>query len=296
MKNTFRIECLRFLKSSRFAVCASVVLLGFIVAGCPGGRQKPEVEPDGKIVIRGSNTIGEELAPRLIAEYKKEHPAIGFDLESKATGYGLASLASGQCDIAGASRLPISGELFQAQSRGVQMNEYVIGSYSVAVVVNSGNPVGNLTTNQVRDIFTGTVQNWKELGGPDAPIHLYVRDPISGTHLGFREVAMENKPYALGPKTFTNYVDIVQAVAQDANGIGYSSIELASKDGIKGVSIGGVSPTVASVNQGKYPYSRILRFYTNKAKERSSAHDFIQFVLAAHGQEILTEMGYVPHP
>ena len=107
---------------------------------------------------------------------------------------------------------------------------------------------------------------------------------------------MDNKPYALGPKTFTNYVDIVQAVAQDANGIGYSSIELAAKDGVKGVSIGGVAPSVASVNQGKYPYNRVLRFYTNKAQETPGAHDFVQFVLSTRGQEILGRMGFVPHP
>ncbi len=295
MNKTFRNECFRCLQS-RLASAVSVILLGVVVAGCPASRQSSEVAPDGKIVIRGSNTIGEELAPRLIAEYKKDHSAASFDLESKATGYGLAALMGGQCDIAGASRLPISGELDQAQTRGVQLNDYVIGSYSVAVVVNAGNPVGNLTTNQVRDIFTGTIQNWKEVGGPDAPIHLYIRDPISGTYLGFKELAMENKPYALGPKTATNYTEIVKAVSQDANGIGYSSIEQVATDGVKGVSIGGVAPTIASVNQGKYPYNRVLRFYTNKTKEAPTAHDFVQFVLSARGQDVLSQMGFVPHP
>lgn len=295
MNEAFHNECLRSLKG-RLVSTITLILIGVIATGCPASRQAQETALNGKIVIRGSNTIGEELAPLLIVEYKKEHPAAIFDLESKATGYGLAALIDGQCDIAGASRLPISGELDQAQSRGVEMKDYVIGSYSVAVVVSSGNLVGNLTTNQVRDIFTGVIKNWKDVGGPDAPIQLYIRDPISGTYLGFREVAMENKPYAHGPKTSTNYVEIVQAVAQDANGIGYSSIELATKDGIKAVSIGGVAPTVASVNEGKYPYRRTLRFYTNKTKEAPAAHDFVQYVLSVRGQEILGHMGFVPHP
>ena len=122
----------------------------------------------------------------------------------------------------------------------------------------------------MRDLFTGAVQNWKEVGGPDAPVHLYIRHPISGTYLGFRELAMENKPYALNLKTFTNYTDIVQAVAQDANGIGYSTIALASNAGVKPVSIGGVAPTVESVNKGQYPYARVLRLYTDKANETPS--------------------------
>ena len=80
------------------------------------------------------------------------------------------------------------------------------------------------------------------MGGPDAPIHLYIRHPNSGTYLGFRELAMENKPYALHLQTSTNYEGIVKAVAQDAGGIGYATIGLASKPGVKPVSIGGVAP------------------------------------------------------
>lgn len=275
------------------------ILAGILVAGCPASNQKAEVQAppnSGKVVIRGSNTIGEELAPRLIAEYKKDHPSAMFDLESKATGYGLAALIAGQCDIAGASRMPISGELDEAQTRNVELKDYIIGCYSVAVIVNANNPIGELTTNQVRDIFTGAVQNWKDVGGPDAPIHLCIRDPISGTYLGFRELAMENKTYALHPHTFTNYAGIVEAVAQDVGGIGYSSIELASGNGVKGVSIGGVAPTVASVNQGKYPYRRVLRLYTNKTREGAPAHDFVEFVMSSKGQAIVGDMGFVPHP
>ena len=209
---------------------------------------KPE-----KIVILGSNTIGEELAPRLVAEFKKEHPAVAFDLEFKGTTYGLGALIVGRCDIAAASRDATTNEVELARDRGVEFNDHTIGAYGVAVIVNAGSPIGNLTRDQVRDLFIGAVQNWKDVGGPDAPVHLYIRHPNSGTYLGFRELAMENKPYALNVKTFTNYTGIVQAVAQDANGIGYSTIGPASQAGVKSVSIGGVAPTVASVNKGQYP-------------------------------------------
>jgi len=274
----------------------SVVLLSLLLASCSEKKEALQKVNAGKVVIKGSNTIGEELAPRLIAEYKKDHPAAAFELESKATGYGLASLMAGQCDIAGASREPIKDELDLARSRGIDLSEYVIGSYSFAVIVNSANPVADLTRDQVRDIFTGAVQNWKEIGGPDAPIHLYIRDPISGTYLGFRELALENKPYGHPTKTVTNYAGIVHEVAQDASGIGYSSIELDGKGGVKAVSIGGVAPSAATVNQSKYPYARVLRLYTNKGKEASSAQDFIRFVQSSRGQEVVAQMGFVPHP
>jgi len=91
-------------------------------------------------------------------------------------------------------------------------------------------------------------------------------------------------------------VGIVQKVAQDANGIGYASIDLVSQGGVKAVSIGGVAPTIASVNGGQYPYMRVLHLYTDTTKESSAARDFIQFVQSKRGQEILTQMGFVPRP
>ena len=266
-----------------------LLLLGVLIAGCPASR--PE-----KVVIRGSNTFGEELAPRLIAEYAKEHPGVVFDLDCKGTPYGMGALMAERCDIAAASRLPTTNELDLAKSRDVEFSECIIGSYSETIIVNAANPVGNLTADQVRDVFTGAIQNWKEVGGKDAPIHLCIRDPISGTHLGFRELAMENKPYAHAPKTFTNDTGMVQAVAKDATGIGYASLAASKHAGIKAVSIGGVAPSAETVNAGKYPYARAVRLYTNKAKETLAARDFIQFVQSARGQAMVAEMGFVPRP
>lgn len=266
-----------------------LILLSAVIAGCSGG--KPE-----KIVILGSNTIGEELAPRLAAEYKKEHPAVTFEMEFKGTTYGLGALMVSRCDIAAASRQATTNEIELAKNRNIEFNDHVIGAYDVAVIVNANSPVANLTPDQVRDLFIGTAQNWKDVGGPDAPVNLYIRHPISGTYLGFRELAMENKPYALHVKTFTNYTGIVQGVAQDPNGIGYSTIALASKPGVKPVSIGGVAPTVAAVNKGQYPYARVLRLYTDKANETPLARQFVQFVTSERGQAIVNQMGFAPHP
>jgi phosphate transport system substrate-binding protein len=177
----------------------------------------------------------------------------------------------------------------------MELSDHIIGYYSVAVVVNPANPVASLTRDQVRDIFTGVVQNWKEVGGADAPIKIFIRDAISGTHLGFRELAMDNKEYASGPNTSTNYAGISQGVAQNPNGIGYCSFDLAQNKGVKAVSIQEVSPNAASVREGKYPYMRTLHFYTNKAGESAAARDFLQFVESVHGQEILSQAGFVPH-
>ena len=247
-------------------------------------------------MIRGSNTVGEELLPHLITEYKKEHPNAAFDLEFKGTSYGLGAVMAGQCDIAAASRETTMNELGLARDRSIDLNDYVIGSYSVAIIVNSNNTVTNLTLDQVRDVFTGAVQNWKEIGGKDSAIHLYIRDPISGTYLGFQDLAMEKKPYGAHLKAFNNYGDIAKAVAQDAEGIGYTGLDLGHNAGVKALSVNRVPATPFFVNKGQYPYARILRLYTDKSKEKPAARDFIQFAESATGQKILADMGFVPRP
>src|ERR1022692_1232976 len=210
-----------------------LVLASTIISGCSGGKTGTPAQ----VVVRGSNTIGEELNPRLIAEFKKEHPSVAFDAEFKGTSYGLGALMVGKCDIAAASREVTTNERALSPDMNMEFKDYVIGSYSVVVVVNAGNAVANLTQDQVRDIFTGTIENWKEVGGPDAPIHLYISNPISGTYLGFQELAMEKKPYGLHLKAFVDYAGIVKAVAEDVNGIGYSNINATRQPGVKAVSI-----------------------------------------------------------
>jgi phosphate transport system substrate-binding protein len=279
---------------TNFLKHSGLILLG-VLAGCsPANPPTTEAPPSGKITIRGSNTVGEELAPALITEYKKAHPNAVFDLESKGTPYGFGALAGGFCDIAGASRLPSKDEAEVLQFRNTELNDHVIGAYSVAVVVNAANPVANLTREQVRDLFTGVITNWSAVGGPGAPVQLFARDPISGTYIGFKELAMENKPYAREQNLFTNYQGIVAGVAKDADGIGYSSLELAASSGVKAVSIGGIAPGVESVNSGEYPYARKLHLFTSKGHEAQAALDFIQFVLSERGQKILAETGNTP--
>jgi phosphate transport system substrate-binding protein len=288
---------LRRQKSKHFRL-GLVILLSGGLAGCSNSENKPSTAPstsDGKVVIKGSNTVGEELAPRLIAEFKKDHPNAAFEIETKGSGSGFWGVIAGVCDMAAASRAPIVDEQQQAKARGIEFKDYVIGSYGVAVIVNGANPVANLTRDQVRDIFVGIIQNWKDVGGADAPIHLYVRDPISGTYLGFREMALQDKAYTTNNATeLKTYKAIVEAVMKDQAGIGYSSIPDATAGGIKAISVDGIAASAGSIREGKYPYARTLHFYTNKDKETGPAAEFIQFVQSPKGQEIVSQTGNVP--
>ncbi len=271
--------------------CLGFAAITLFLLGCPSPTQPPV---EGTVVIRGSSIFGEELAHALVAEYQKDHPNVVFVLETKGSASGFAALLAGECDIAAASRMPTRDELQQAKSRGIRMIERVIGSYGVAIIVNSNNPVKNLSRRQVRDVFTGAVRDWKPLGGLEAPVQVCIRDAAAAAHLGFRGMAMENKPYASAAQTFTNYAQLVEAVARDPGGIGYSSMGLARRAGVAAVSIQGVQPDLFSVNEGHYPYARFLTLYTNKQKQTAAATDFIRFVLSKSGQNILEQMGFVP--
>jgi phosphate transport system substrate-binding protein len=264
------------------------ILILLVVAGCA-----PEKKVTGKVVIKGSNTFGEELGPRLIEEFRKRQPDVTVELESKGSGSGFAALLEGKCDIAASSRKINEDEQGQAKSRGIELNDYFIGSYGVAVIVNKGNPITGLSRDQVRDIFTGAIANWKQVGGPDAPIQIYIRDPVSGTYLGFQELAMDRKPYATSAKQFKSYPEIIEALRRNKNAIGYAGMVFSEKEGIKAVTINGVWPTVSTVNEGDYPYARALSLCTNKASESDAARAFVRFVQSSSGQKIMSELGFV---
>jgi len=276
---------------------AGLLLAGALVAGCPADRPPPPAARSERVILKGSNTVGEELAPRLAAEFRQTRPGIAIEIETRGSASGFWGLIAGVCDIAASSRPMLADERQQAEVRGLKLNEYTLGAYAVAVVVNAHNPVTDLTREQVRDIFTGAVADWKEVGGPAGPIHIYLRDPVSGTYLGFRELALQDQPYATNRATaLTNYAAIVAAVAHDPQGIGYAGFLSAGAPGVKAVSIGGVPPTAAAVHAGQYPYARMLRLYTARSRETPLARDFIQFTLSARGQEIVRQMDFVPRP
>ena len=268
-------------------------LLVLLASGCSDRGNSPAPDLSGRVVVKGSNTFGEELAPQLIAAYRRGRPNVAIDLESKGSGSGFAALLAGECDVAATSRSASVDEIALARAKGVDPKEYVIGYYGVAVIVHPSNPVKGLTKAQVRDIFSGTVRNWKAVGGPDQAIQVCIRDPISGTNLGFRELAMENRPYVAEARQCTTYAQLTSTIAQSDGGIGYASMHLAEAPGVKAVKIDNTEPNTLSVNEGWYPYQRMLRLYTNKATETPIARDFVLFVQREEGQKILENLGFV---
>lgn len=245
-----------------------------------------------QIRIKGSNTFGEEIGPRLVAAYAAEHPTVEITIERQGSNSGIQALLDGEADIAASSRPMNEDENRLVRSRKLKIRQDAVGHYGVAVVVNEKNPLRGLTDRQVRDIFTGAVSNWKDVGGRDAPISIFIRGPEAGTHLGFQELAMERRPYSPSARPMASYPDLIKEVAADENAVGYASMHLAAQPGVKALRINGVPPNDASVIYDTYPYLRMVRFYsTDKASK--DVRDFIRFVQSSAGQRIVEECGFV---
>jgi phosphate transport system substrate-binding protein len=279
----------RILKKAALFVLAVVVM-----AGCkPQRGPTPEEVGSTKLVIKGSNTFGEELAPRLIEGFRQKYPNVSVELESRGTATGFAALLNGEADIAAASRPPSDDEMRLAKSLGFELDRHVTGFYGVAVIVNPENRVHGLSSRQLRDVFNGTIKNWKELGGADMPIQLCIRDAAAGTHLGFREIALQGDEYGAGATAFKDDQTLLESVRKEPNAIGYVSMSAAEQPGVTAVTINGVTPTALAVNEGQYPLARTLTLCTIKGREPPAATAFIRFVQSSAGQKILSEAGFV---
>ncbi|MDD2239193.1 MAG: Na/Pi symporter [Kiritimatiellae bacterium] len=248
---------------------------------------------DDRLLIRGSDTFGEELGPRLIAAFQEEEPTVDVELSRLGSTSGIAALLEDTSDIAVSSRLFNDDELRIARSRGIALKSAIGGYYGVAVVVNAQNPLKNLSDHAIRDIFTGRIQNWKQVGGPDRRIEVLIRDATGGTHLGFRRLAMGNSAYTRSARTFANYAALADDLAAHPNAIGYVGMNFMSRPDLNPLSVNGVSPSDATVREGLYPYVEPILLYSRVEPCHPATERFIRFVGAAGGQDIVKSIGFV---
>ena len=170
----------------------------------------------------------------------------------------------------------------------------------MSVYVNAANKLDSLCLEEIRDIFTGKITNWKELGGADAPIILYSRENSSGTYEFFKEHVLLGRDFAPKAQTLAGTAQVLQQVAQDPNGIGYGGAAYGS--GAKHIKVaatkGGepIDPTEESVISQKYPIWRHLFVYLNPELEKGEVKLFLDWIRSDEGQKVVKEVGYYPLP
>jgi phosphate transport system substrate-binding protein len=236
--------------------------------------------------------------------YRNVEPSVSIAVTGGGSGTGIASLINGTVDIANASRPMKDSEIEDARANDIEPVEHVVAIDALAVIVNTENPVYELTIPQLSDIFTGRITNWSEVGGNDAPIILVSRETNSGTHVYFLEEVVrrgeKDNSDIFAPQTLLmpSSVGITSEVQRNPNAIGYDGLGYVDPlhEKILGIALDEsapyVLPTTESAKSGTYPLSRDLYMYT-AGEPTGAIADYIAWILSPAGQEIVEELGFV---
>jgi len=258
------------------------------------------------ITVKGSDTMV-ILAQRWAEEYMKTHGDVTIQVTGGGSGTGIAALVNGTTALANSSR-PIKGEEKDAARRNkIEVVEFKTAMDGLAVVVNSANPVDHLTLKQVGMIYSGYINNWKQVGGPDKRIIRYSRESNSGTYVFFKEHVLMNRDYAADAQTMPGTSAVAEAVSKDLNAIGYGGVayfatnpklkilKISKED--KGEAISplgaGGKPNFEAVWSGSYPIARYLYVYS-AGQPAAAVRAYLDWILGPEGQAIVEKMEYIP--
>ncbi|MEI6787988.1 MAG: phosphate ABC transporter substrate-binding protein [bacterium] len=244
------------------------------------------------IVVDGSTTVG-PVAKAFAEYYMGKHQSVNITVSESGSGNGAKSLINAACDVATMSRPMKNSEKKAAQDAGVLAIENVVALDGLAVIVNPSNPRGNLTIEQIRDIFTGKITNWRELGGQDQKIVVISRDTNSGTYESFNTLVLKDSKLKGGAEYVGSNGAVRQRVMSTDAAVGY--VGLAFTEGVKVLQVNGVAPSAATVTAKTYPIARPLFMYTNgRPKEGTALYDFVNLCNTAEGKKIIEDTGFVP--
>ena len=242
--------------------------------------------------IDGSTTVG-PIADAFAEYFKSVQPDLAITVKKTGSGDGAAALIDGRCDIATMSRFMKPEEFQKAVGNNVMPVAHVVAMDGVCVVVHPSNPVKALTSAQVRDIYTGKITNWSQVGGSNTPIVAISRDTSSGTYETFELLVMHKEKIVADAEYVGSNGQAHQRVRSTEGAIGY--VGLGFVQGVKPLSINNVAPDHATVASGRYPIARPLFMFTNGyPKLGSTVHKFVTFYLTEKGQELVEAKGYVP--
>jgi phosphate transport system substrate-binding protein len=255
------------------------------------------IQKSETITVKGSDTMV-ILAQRWAELYMSKHPGVTVQVTGGGSGTGISALINGTTDICNASRPMKKTEKEKLKQRyntlGVEIKAAKDG---LAVYVHESLPVAELTLAQLKSIYTGKITNWKDLGGPDTKIILYGRENNSGTYVYFKDNVLEGQDYFATMQSLPGTAAVVNAVGKDKYGIGYGGA--AYGKGIKFIKVkkdaktSGYEPTAENVKTGNYPITRYLYMYT-KSRPSGAMKEYIDWILSAEGQGLVTKVGYFP--
>jgi phosphate transport system substrate-binding protein len=270
-------------KSIPIVLVSLLVAVAVFGAGCTSSTNSSS---GTKLQVAGSTSV-QPHAEVLAKAFQQNNSGIQVYVQGGGSSAGIQAVGTGTAEIGMSSRDVKASEM----SKYPTLEPVAIAVDGIAIIVSPKNTVSNLTMNQTRDIFTGNITNWNQLGGSDAKINVVNREEGSGTRDGVQTIVLKGGNFS-GGIVQSSTGAVRTTVSQDANAIGYiSSAEVDSS--VKAVSIDGMAPTYDNIANRTYKIQRDL-FFVTKGDPSGLASQFLNFTLGPVGQELLKADGLVP--
>lgn len=251
--------------------------------GSDGKTSGPKLS--GSLKLSGSTTVL-PLAQEVAERFMDEHPDVNVSVQGGGSSVGISNVSEGVVDIGMSSRT------LKKEEEDLGLREHRIALDVIAVIAHKDIPVEDLSAEQVRGIFTGKITNWKQVGGPDLPIQVVVRDKASGTREMFDEKALKKEEPKAGAIECNSNGLVRQTVAGTPSAIGYISLGYVDNS-VKKLKYGGVEANQVNAEAGKYPLSRYLYLFT-KGEPGELAKAFIDYFLSPKIQREVVAKEYIP--
>ncbi len=218
---------------------------------------------------------------------------IKIKVEGGGATRGIRDVADGKADFGGSCRFIIPGVR-------AEMGDILkpVAWDALVVITHPGNPVKNITLDQVRGVYLGKITNWKQLGGPDKPIHLFVRKgDISGVGRTIRKLVFGNYDQQfVAYKTFRSSGPLEKAVEKDPDAIAITGISSARKRKVDILALNGKRPTYDNIKDGKYVLYRPLYLVVNPDSPKiAEVNQFVKFIYSPEGRRVIRANGVVPY-
>jgi len=269
-------------KLYRGVVLGVVLAAVLLLSACGGGGS----ERSAGVIIAGSTSV-QPYVEKLAENYSVLYPDKIVDVQGGGSSAGIQAVETHTAELG-------------MSSRNLRENEQHLWSMEItkdglAIIVHPSNPVGNLSMEQIRGIYTMGITNWSEVGGPNARIHIITREEGSGTRGAFEEMVMDG--LRITPRAIVQNSNgaVRQLVSGDPFSIGYISLGLVDigERPVSAVSIDGVAPTTDNVRNGSYSLFRSFLFVALE-EPTGNAMQFIDYIMSPEGRQILANEGLVP--
>ena len=267
-------------------IMMTVVLALTVLSGCGAGRQQT-AGLSGSVSTNGSTSM-DKVIGILSEQFMNDNPDVTVTYDATGSGTGIEAVANGTCDIGLASR-PLKEE---EKAKG--LTQTTVALDGIAIIVNENCPVEDLSVEQIASVFTGKINDWKELGG-NGEIVCIGREAGSGTRDGFESMTNTTDKCVL-KQELTSTGAVITAVQSNQNAIGYASLAAAEgQDGIKILAVEGVPCSAENITNGSYVIQRPFNLITKDGGTLSeAAQAFFDYVVSAEAAELITEAGAVP--